>query len=327
MQLPDSVVKMVNINKARPPLVVILGPTAVGKTETSIQLAERFNGEIVSADSRLFYRGMDIGTAKPIPTEQGRVPHHLIDVAEPDETWSLAQFQNAAQAAIAQIHQHERLPFIVGGTGQYIHAITQGWQIPEVAPNPLLRYVLEKWALEVTPAGLHDRLAVLDPQASKAIDPRNVRRTIRALEVILSTGKRFSSQRKLASSPYNILQLGLSRPRLELYARIDQRIQAMLQQGFVEEVRRLLQRDYSPDLPTMSAIGYHEICMFLLGKMSIDEAILLMKRRTRVFVRRQSNWFKLDDPDIHWFQCGVQTLGEIEQTIQSWLNERFISIT
>ena len=303
----------------RPPLVVVLGPTAVGKTEISISLAERFNGEIVSADSRLFYRGMDIGTAKPTKEEQERIPHHLVNVANPDETWSLAQFQYEAQAAIAQIHQHGRLPFLVGGTGQYIEAITHGWQIPLVEPDPQLRRVLEKWAEEVSFSGLHERLSVLDPAAAQAIDPRNVRRTIRALEVILSTGKRFSVQRKRIISPFSILQLGLTRPRSELYARVDQRIQVMFQSGLMDEVKRLLQVGYSPDLPTMSAIGYHEVCMVLQGKIGLVEAIGSMKRRTRVFIRRQANWFKLDDPNIHWFECTEHLLIDMEHTIRTWL--------
>jgi tRNA dimethylallyltransferase len=304
---------------ARPPLVVVLGPTAVGKTEISISLGERLNGEIVSADSRLFYRGMDIGTAKPTREEQERIPHYLVNVANPDETWSLAQFQYEAQAAIAQIHQHGRLPFLVGGTGQYIEAITHGWQIPLVEPDPRLRRVLEKWAAEVSFSGLHERLAVLDPVAAQAIDPRNVRRTIRALEVILSTGKRFSVQRKRIISPFSILQLGLTRPRSELYARVDQRIQVMFQSGLVDEVKRLLQVGYSPDLPTMSAIGYHEVCMVLQGKFGLEEAIGSMKRRTRVFIRRQANWFKLDDPNIHWFECTDHLLADMEHTIRTWL--------
>lgn len=323
MQLPEiDQTPQMDDHTTRPPIVVILGPTGVGKTELSLQLAERLNGEIISADSRLLYRGMDIGTAKPSREEQARVPHHLIDVADPDEIWSLAQFQKEALSAIEHIHQRRKLSFLVGGTGQYIHAITKGWQIPEVEPNPGLRQALERWALEVTPLGLHERLACLDPQAAQVIDYRNVRRTIRALEVILSTGRRFSAQRSRGTSPYDILQIGLNRPRAELYTRIDQRIHRMLDQGLIEEVRGLFKRGYSPNLPSMSAIGYYEIGMFVLGKMSLEEAILVMKRRTRVFVRRQANWFKLNDPEIHWFELDHQGLQEVEQTIFAWLNNK-----
>jgi tRNA dimethylallyltransferase len=303
----------------KPPLVVILGPTAVGKTETAIQLAERLNGEIVSADSRLFYRGMDIGTAKPTLAEQQRVPHHLIDVANPDEIWSLARFQQVARQAIAAIHARGRLPFLAGGTGQYVRAVIQAWEVPRVAPNPRLRAALEGWAGAIGPQGLHQRLAVLDPQSAGQIDARNVRRTIRALEVILSTGRPFSAQRDSGESSYRLLLLGLTRSRPELYARIDARIQAMFEAGFLDEVRRLLASGYSPDLPTLSAIGYQEAVEFLQGKITLEEAAARMKRKTRIFVRRQANWFKLNDPEIHWFEAGPDKAGEMEELIRDWL--------
>ncbi len=188
--------------EGQPPLILIVGPTAVGKTEIAIQLAEKMNGEIISADSRLFYRGMDIGTAKPTLEEQARVPHHLIDVANPDETWSLAQFQQSAQAIIADIHARGKLPFLVGGTGQYVRAVSEGWSPPEVKPDERLRGELEKMRQEKGNSWLHEKLGLLDPEAAEKIDPRNVRRTIRALEVILTTGRRFSSQRGQAESPY-----------------------------------------------------------------------------------------------------------------------------
>jgi tRNA dimethylallyltransferase len=291
----------------------------VGKTEISIALAERLNGEIISADSRLFYRGMDIGTAKPGPKERKRVPHHLIDVAEPDQIWSLATFQQRAQQAIDSVHARGRLPYLVGGTGQYLRAVTQGWKIPEVKPDMRLREALEKWAELVGPEGLHTRLASLDPDAAGRIDYRNLRRTVRALEVILTTGRRFSDQRRKGPSPYCLLQLGLMRPRQELYARIDARIEAMLEAGFVDEVRGLLERGYSPELATLSAIGYGEIIEYLQGNITMEEAVTLIKRATRTFVRRQANWFKPDDPDIHWFTIGPDTLEEMERIIRDWL--------
>jgi len=238
--------------------VVILGPTAVGKTEIAIQLAEGLNGEIVSADSRLFYRGMDIGTAKPTPEEQERIPHHLIDVADPDQILSLAEFQRLAHQAIGAIHTRGRLPFLVGGTGQYMRAVTEAWQIPPAVPDSRLRDALEHWAASIGPYGLHARLGVVDPQAAAQIDYRNLRRTVRALEVIFSTGRRFSDQRQKGDSPYQFYLLGLTRPRSELYLRIDARIEAMFTQGLIEEAQALLQKGYNPDLPTLSAIGYAE---------------------------------------------------------------------
>lgn len=306
--------------KKPPPLVVILGPTAVGKTEIAIQLAERLEGEIVSSDSRLFYRSMDIGTAKPTRQEMKRIPHHLIDVADPDETWSLATFQRRAHEAIADIHQRGKLPLLVGGTGQYIRAVTQAWQIPKVQPAPALREALFDWAAEIGAEGLHARLAVLDPTAANQIDFRNLRRTVRALEVILTSGKRFSEQRNRADPPYALLQIGLTRPRGELYARIDARVDEMIRAGFIQEVEQLLAAGYSPLLPSMSAIGYRELTAYLQGKITEAEAIQEIKRSTRVFVRRQANWFKLDDPEIHWFEAGEEPLDPIEQLVRAFLD-------
>ncbi len=299
------------------PLVVIVGPTAVGKTAFALALAERLGGEIVSADSRLFYRGMDIGTAKPTLEELRRVPHHLVDVANPDETWSLALFQRAAHQAMAEIHARRRLPFLVGGTGQYVRAVTEAWELPEQQPDHRLRDVLEQWGREIGPQALHQKLALVDPAAAEKIEPNNMRRTVRALEVMFLTGRRFSDQRRKTTSPYSLLQIGLIRPRPELYARVDERIALMLRDGLVEEVQRLLDAGYAPHLPTMSAIGYREIAAYLRGEMSPEEAVAQMKRLTRVFVRRQANWFSSSDLSIHWFDAGQTSVETIEAFIRS----------
>lgn len=307
---------------ARPPLIVIIGPTAVGKTELSLQLAERMNGEIVSADSRLFYRGMDIGTAKPSAAEMARIPHHLIDVANPNETWSLSVFQQKACQTIDSIHQRGKLPFLVGGTGQYIRAVTQGWTPPEVKPDERLRTILEKLKDEKGPDGiywLHDKLRVLDSVSADRIDPRNYRRTIRALEVIFTTGQPFSIQRGQEESPYRLISVGLKRPRPELYSRVDERIESMFKNGLLGEVEKLLEKGYAPDLPSMSAIGYREAVAVVQGKMSLDEAIMQMKRITRVFVRRQGNWFKEDDAQIKWFEVTTDVTFVVERYIISML--------
>jgi tRNA dimethylallyltransferase len=303
------------------PLIVIVGPTAVGKTEISIQLAERLGGEIVSADSRLFYRGMDIGTAKPTPAERLRVPHYLIDVADPDETWSLAVFQRAAAVAISDIQSRGKLPFLVGGTGQYVHAVAHGWSPPVTSPNLQLRTVLEALASSHGSGWLHQRLALLDPPAAVAIDARNLRRTVRALEVIFSTGRRFSDQRGHGESPYRLLTIGLIRSRPELYARVDARIEAMFAAGLLDEVRTLLGQGYSPDLPVMSAIGYRQCALVLRGEMSVEDAKVQMRRLTRTFVRRQANWFKAQDAEIKWFNAGEVKLDEIEKAIRAFLEE------
>jgi len=300
----------------RPPLILIVGPTAVGKTELAIQLADRFDGEIVSADSRLFYRGMDIGTAKPTREEMARVPHHLIDIANPDEILSLAVFQRQASEIIADIHTRSKLPFLVGGTGQYIRAVTQGWTPPEVEPDERLRTELERLKEERGIYWLHDKLKSLDPQAVEKIDARNFRRTIRALEVIMTTGMKFSEQRGQSESPYHLITVGLTRLRAELYERVDKRIDMMFANGFLDEVKSLLARGYSPSLPTMSAIGYRECIRVINGEVNEEQARTEIRRATRVFVRRQANWFKESDPNIKWFRVREGIVEEIESYIR-----------
>jgi tRNA dimethylallyltransferase len=307
------------MQSSKVPLVLIVGPTAVGKTELAIQLAQRLNGEIVSADSRLFYRGMDIGTAKPTHEEQARAPHHLIDIANPDEILSLAVFQQKAHEAIADIHIRNKIPFLVGGTGQYIRAVTEGWDPPEVKPDERLRSELEKMQEEKGVYWLHERLKGLDSSAAEKIDPRNYRRTVRALEVILTTGRRFSVQRGQSESPYRLVTIGLTRPRAELYERVDQRIEAMFASGFLEEVKNLLDEGYSPSLPTLSAIGYRECIRVVNGELNEQQAKAEIRRATRIFVRRQANWFKESDPNIKWFRVEEGIIDEIEAYVHQSL--------
>jgi tRNA dimethylallyltransferase len=324
MSASESAVPVTTVEAkgAKIPVVVILGPTAVGKTAIAIQLAEKLNGEIISADSRLFYRGMDIGTAKPTRQDRLWVPHHLIDIANPDEIISLAVFQKKTEHAIRNIYGHHHLPFLVGGTGQFLRSIIEGWQIPPVAPNPGLRQALQHWASQLGADELHAKLARLDPLAAKNIDPSNVRRTIRALEVILTTGKRFSEQRRKGNQLYDLLLVGLTLPREALYQRIDMRIDRMIEAGFMDEVRHLLEQGYSPSLPTLSAIGYAELVATIQGNITLEEAIILMKRRTRNFVRRQANWFRKDDPEIHWFDVSADEVGNIEKLIMENFKRR-----
>ena len=306
-------------NKNILPLVVIVGPTAVGKTDLAIQLAEQLNGEIVSADSRLFYRGMDIGTAKPTAKEMARVPHHLIDVADPDDTWSLAIFQKSARDAIGEIERRHKLPFLVGGTGQYIRAVTEGWTPPDVQPDPRLRIVLDELVSQHSATWLHERLRILDPVSADKIDSRNVRRTIRAMEVIFSTGQSFSTQRGIIISDYFLITIGLKRPRPELYARVDERIELMFENGLLDEVKKLLEQGYASDLPSMSAIGYREAIAVIKNEMSLEDAKIQMKRMTRIFVRRQGNWFKEDNLQIKWFDVHTEPLLLIRNYIQTSL--------
>ncbi|MGD1993897.1 MAG: tRNA (adenosine(37)-N6)-dimethylallyltransferase MiaA [Anaerolineae bacterium] len=303
----------------KPPLVIILGPTAVGKTALSLTLAEELDGEIVSADSRLFYRGMDIGTAKPTAEELARVPHHLIDIADPDETVGLAQFIDLAKAAIDDIHDRGRLPLLVGGTGQYIRAIVRGWNPPAVPPNQELRAELEAIAEERGTQALHDRLAALDPQAAERIDHRNVRRVVRALEVCIATGRPFSAQRTRIPPPYRILQVGLTMDREALYGRIDARLEAMIEVGLPEEVRRLVAAGYDWDLPAMSGLGYSQFRPYFEGKTTMDEVVAEIQSDTRSFVRHQYNWFRPNSPNIVWFDVSQIKPHEVIAFIESWL--------
>lgn len=308
------------MDQEKKPLIVIIGPTAVGKTKISLQVAERLKGEIVSADSRLFYQGMDIGTAKPTWEEQKLVPHHLINVASPDQDWSLAVYLPRAIAIIEEIQQRGNLPFLVGGTGQYIQAVVQGWDLPSIKPDPGLREVLRQWADQIGVDGIRARLAELDPEAAAGIDGPNLRRMIRALEVILSSGKRFSAQKKALGSSFQVLQIGLIRPREELYKRIDLRIDQMLAKGLVGEVQALLDTGYSSDLSAMSAIGYKQIIKYLSGEISLAEAVQQIKSKSRKYVRQQANWFRENDPDIHWFSAAADPTEKIIDEIQHFLS-------
>ena len=235
-----------------------------------LAIAQRLNGEIISCDSRLFYRGMDIGTAKPSPAQLAAVPHHLIDIADPDEPVSLAVYQEMCIGIIARLHSENKIPVLVGGTGQYLFAITEAWNIPGQEPDIKIRTVLERIAMEQGIDGLFRYLQVLDPQAASTIDRRNIRRVVRALEVIYMTGYKFSGQKSKGTSPYKLIQIGLNWPREELYRRIDLRIDKMFADGLVQEVAGLLQKGYTTKLPGMSAIGYNEVALYLAGNINTD---------------------------------------------------------
>jgi tRNA dimethylallyltransferase len=245
---------------------------------------------------------MDIGTAKPSSAEQAIVPHHMIDIAEPDQPISLAVYQEMCVNIIADLHKRGKIPILVGGTGQYIYAITEKWNIPAQAPSEGMRLTLERLSKNEGREELFRYLQLLDPQAADSIDNRNVRRVIRALEVIYMTGRKFSSQKSKGVRPYRTIQIGIEWPREELYRRIDMRIDMMFQMGFVDEVKRLLVKGYTPDLPGMSAIGYNEVVQYLRGLLTFHECVALIKRKTRQYVRRQANWFKPDDSEINWFK-------------------------
>lgn len=303
------------------PLILIVGPTAVGKTALAVRLAERFGGEIVSADSRQIYRGMDIGTAKATPEERARVPHYLLDVVSPDRWYTVAEFQEAATRAIDDILARGRLPFLVGGSGLYVRAVAEGLEIPRVPPNPTLRAELEALA-GANPDALRAWLAELDPQAVARIDPRNVRRVIRALEVCLTTGKPISQLQTKRPPDYRMLWIGLTLPRAALYKRIDARIERMVESGLVEEVRRLAEQGYSWHAPAMTGVGYRQIGAYLRGECSLDQAVQDIKRATRRFVRQQANWFRADDPRIHWLRGDEDAETQAAALIQAFLERK-----
>lgn len=308
------------------PLLVIVGPTAVGKTALSLQIARDFDVEIISADSRQIYRGLDIGTAKATRDEQAVAPHHLIDIVDLHEVLTLAEFQEQAYAVINAISiQRRRLPILVGGTGQWVQAAVEGWNIPRVPPDAMLRAKLEAQAQVNGPEALYARLVDVDPQAAQKIDPRNIRRVIRALEVYQKTGIPISQHQRKEAPPYRILQIGLTMPRELLYERIDRRIDKMIEMGLVAETRRLVEAGYDWAKPAMLGLGYRQLGYYLRGEMSLEEAIAIIKKETRRFVRQQYNWFRLDDDRIHWFDIGVsrrQVYPKIESLIETELVQR-----
>ncbi len=286
------------------PLLTIVGPTAVGKTGLSLRLAQDFALEIISADSHQVYKGLDIGTAKATPAEQVAVPHHLLDVVEPDQVLTLADFQKLVYTTIKVIHQRQHLPVMVGGSGQWVRAVVEGWGIPKVPPDPVLRAKLEQRAETEGAAALHAQLAQVDPQAAQNIDYRNVRRVIRALEVYQKSGIPITVHQQKKPPSYSILQIGLTRPREQLYQRLDLRVDRMMEAGLLAEVESLANAGYGWHKPAMIGLGYRQIGLYLQGQVSLDEAVALIKKETRRFVRQQYNWFSLKDERIHWFEVG-----------------------
>jgi tRNA dimethylallyltransferase len=301
---------------------VILGPTAIGKTGLAIALAQVINGEIVSADSRQVYRYMDVGTAKPTAEQCAQAAaHHLINIVDPDENLSLAVYQRMAFQAIADIHARGHIPLLVGGTGQYLTAVTDGWSIPEVAPNWELRAELEAFAAEHGAEALHARLAQLDPPAAAKIHPNNVRRAVRALEVCMETGQPISELQRKNPPPYTMVQYGLTMDRERLYQRADRRVDQMMGDGFVDEVRHLLDMGYGRDLPAMSGLGYRELAAHLRDDVPLDDTIAALKHATHDFIRRQYTWFRGHDSGILWHNRDTINEATFIEACVQWLKE------
>jgi tRNA dimethylallyltransferase len=304
---------------AAPPVVAIVGPTAVGKSHLSLFLAQALNGEVINADSRQVYRYMDIGTAKSTSEERSLVPHHLLDVVDPDGEFSLALYQRLAYQSIEQVLARGRLPLLVGGSGLYMWAVVEGWQVPSVPPDPALRRELEETARREGSDALYHRLRELDPEAAGTVDRRNPRRLVRALEVCLRQGK--PGARRKTPPPYAFRLIGLSAPRPQLHRRIDSRVEGMVEKGLVAEVEALLQRGYSLSLPALSGVGYRQMGAYLTGETPLAEAVQQTKYHTHRIARRQYAWFRTSDPRIHWLDINEGPGERARGLVEEWLNE------
>ena len=300
------------------PTICVVGPTAVGKTRLAIMLARRFDGEIINADSRQVYRDMEIGTAKPSPDDRAAAPHHLVDFLDLSESFGLVLFLNLAQEAARQIVGRRRLPIVAGGSGQYVWGLLEGDGPPEAPPDLEFRRALEQEAAAGGGESLHKRLRNVDPVRAAAIDPRNIRRVIRALEIFSSTGRKPSaslpSPRPALDSPlgpvFDPLIIGLTMDRRELYRRIDDRVDRMMEQGLLREVETLAAAGHAPGQGPLGSPGYRELGLYLSGEMTLEEAAKRTKTQTHRLARRQYTWFKPDDPRITWLDATRPDLDE-----------------
>jgi tRNA dimethylallyltransferase len=294
--------------RTKPPVIILTGPTATGKTSAAIRLGERLPVEVINADSRLFYRGMDIGVAKPTPAERASVPHHLIDTLDPAESMTLARFQDDVYRLIGEIHARGALPLLVGGTQQYVNAVVEGWRIPRVEPQPALREELGREADTHGRDHLLERLRELDPAAAESTGP-NLRRIIRALEVIAVTGRPISEQQGKSETSFASLLLGLTMPRELLYPRIDRRVDELIAEGLIDEVRSLLERGVPPDAPALGSIGYRQVLPHLRCEQTVAEVAERIRNDTHRLVRHQETWLRksaglveIDVSEDSWFE-------------------------
>ncbi len=310
----------------RYPLLVVLGPTAVGKTELSLKIAKHINGEIISADSMQIYRKMDIGTAKASESDRKQVRHHLIDIVDPDQDFSVADYQKRVDDLIPKIVKKGKIPILVGGTGLYIKAIIQGFLFPEMETNMELRSKLEKEAEKYGNEYVHNKLEEIDIELANKLHPNDLRRVIRGIEVYKETGNTITYyKKKQEATPmrYNALKIGLTREREMLYERINQRINIMIENGLINEVKNLLDNGYDIRMTALQGLGYKEIIRYINNEYSYDEAVRILKRDTRHFAKRQITWFKRDN-DINWFNLSQknaeQAFKEIVDLIEEWRN-------
>ncbi|WP_308634356.1 tRNA (adenosine(37)-N6)-dimethylallyltransferase MiaA [Paenibacillus silvisoli] len=312
-----------NNEKAKPRLLALIGPTAVGKTKLSLEIAKAWNAEIISGDSIQVYKGMDIGTAKIKPEEREGIPHHLIDICDPTHAFSVAEFQERCATLIPEIESRGKLPFIVGGTGLYVESVAYGYDFAEVGSDEAYREEQRLFALEHGAEALHERLRAVDPAAAERLHPNDQRRVIRALEVHHLTGTTVSEQLEgqKKTSPFELCIIGLTMDRAKLYARINERVDAMIEEGLVDEVKRLLADGVPANAVSMHGLGYKEIVLYLEGHLTLEEAVEMLKRDTRRFAKRQLSWFR-HMSDIHWIDAD-ENFNKNLQTIHGILAGKF----
>lgn len=309
--------------RPKPKLLALIGPTAVGKTRMSLDIAKAWNAEIISGDSIQVYEGMDIGTAKIKPEEQEGVVHHLIDICEPTHPFSVAEFQERCGRLIPAIQSRGKLPFIVGGTGLYVESVAYGYEFSEVGSDEAYREEMRLFALANGAEALHDKLKAVDPEAAARLHPNDQRRVVRALEVQRLTGTTMSEQLEgqKKTSPYELCIIGLTMDRAVLYARINERVDKMIADGLVAEVEGLLSRGVPADAVSMHGLGYKEIALYLRGDLTLEAAVELLKRDTRRFAKRQLSWFRHMN-DIHWIDAG-QNFNENLQAVHGIIAGKF----
>lgn len=310
------------------PLIVLTGPTAAGKTGLSIELAKRINGAIISADSMQVYRHMDIGSAKITRGEMDGIPHYLIDVLEPYEEFSVHLFKQMAEKALEEIYANGMIPIIVGGTGFYIQALLYDIQFTDTDTDTEYRKMMEKSAEDHGPEWLHDQLKEVDPEAAEQIHANNVKRVIRALEYFHQTGQKISehnAEERQRTSPYLHLYFVLNRDREELYRRIDLRVDMMLENGLLDEVKRLKEMGYTRDMVAMKGLGYKEILDYLGGDITLDEAVYRIKRDTRHFAKRQLTWFRRER-DVTWVDLDGRAFDEVLEEMLSLLRNKGVIV-
>ena len=299
-------------------IIAIVGPTGIGKSNMAVRISQKINAEVISADSRQVYRYMDIGTAKTSKEERDSVPHHLIDIIEPDGSYSLAEYQKQCCNAIDDISDRKRIPLLVGGSGQYVWSVVEGWCIPKVIPDIEYRQMLESKVAEIGKEQLYRELLLTDPEAAARIDESNVRRVIRALEI--ANNAKDNKRRQRDKKPiYDALIIGLTTSRQELYRRIDKRVDSMIEKGLLDETGWLINNGYDSDLPSMSGIGYKQMVMYIKGELSLDSAIQRIKYETHRYVRSQYNWFKLNDERIKWFDVQNDIESDIINAIDNYM--------